>query len=66
MTIMVDEDGDCMMGTLLPPPPDWDYAEDWSVHPLRELHPFVPLRYGKEITQEEFLRMVKAIHGLAL
>jgi hypothetical protein len=97
MTIMVDEDGGCMMGTLLPPPPgwvpptiaeslahgfdeqtvyydyegrpvalwpDWDYAEDWSVHPLRELHPFIPLIYGKEITQEDFLRMVKAIHGL--
>ena len=41
-----------------------DLAEDWSVHPLHEVHPFVPLKYGKEITEEEFRTMVKAIHGL--
>ena len=41
-----------------------DYAEDWSVHPIRELHPFIPVLYGKEITEDEFRTMVKAMHGL--
>jgi hypothetical protein len=41
-----------------------DYAEDWSGHLIREIHPFIPLKYGKEITEEEFRAMVKAIHGL--
>jgi hypothetical protein len=26
---------------------------------------FVPLKYGKEITEEEFRTMVKGIHGLS-
>ncbi len=41
-----------------------DYAEDWSTHPIHEIHPFVPVLYGKEITESEFLGMVKAIHRL--
>ena len=97
MSIFVDEDGGCMMGTMLPPPPGFvpptiaksleyefgeevyfydlngrpvalfglmDYAEDWSKYPIREVHPFVPLKYGKGITEEEFRTMVKAMHGL--
>ena len=42
-----------------------DYAEDWSAHPIREIHPFIPVIYGKEITEAEFLAMVKEIHGLS-
>jgi len=98
MTIlMVDPDGGCMMGTRLPPPPDfvpptiaeslargfkgepefyvlngnpvarwpmWDYAEDWSKHPIRELHPFIPVLYGKEITEVEFRALVNERHTL--
>jgi hypothetical protein len=65
MTIIVDEDGGCMMGTrLLALFGMMDYAEDWSAHPIRELHPFIPLKYGKEITEEEFRTMVKAMHRL--
>ena len=41
-----------------------DYAEDWSAYPIRELHPFIPVIHGKEITEDEFRTMVKAIHGL--
>lgn len=96
-TIIVDEDGGCMIGTLLPPPPGFvpptiaksladgfdgqadfyicdgrpiavfpqmDYAEDWSVHPFGEVHPFHPILHGKEITEEEFRTIVKAMHGL--
>jgi len=44
--------------------PMWDYAEDWSEHPIRELHPFIPILYGKEITEAEFRVLVKARHGL--
>jgi hypothetical protein len=44
--------------------PDMDYAEDWSIHPIREIHPFVPVIHGKQITEQEFRSMVKKIHGL--
>lgn len=96
-TIVVDEDGGCMMGTMLPPPPgfvpptiaqtlergfedqtcfyicngrpmavwpQWDYAEDWSAYPIREVHPFHPIIHGEEITEQEFREAVKEIHGL--
>jgi hypothetical protein len=97
--LMIDpDDGGCMAGTRLPPPPgfvqppiaesllqgfddqtefyvmdgrpiavwpDWDYAEDWSIHPIRELHPFIPVIYGKEITEAEFRTSVKLRQGLA-
>ncbi len=42
-----------------------DYAEDWSAYPIREIHPFTPVLYGTEITEDEFRGMVKAIHGLS-
>jgi len=42
-----------------------DYVEDWSAHPIREIHPFIPVLSGKEITEDEFLAMVKGIHGLS-
>lgn len=44
--------------------PDWDYAEDWSQHPIREVHPFPPVVHGKQITEDEFRAVVKKIHGL--
>lgn len=95
--LMIDPDDGCMMGTRLPPLPDfipptiakgladgfgteadfyivderpmalwphWDYAEDWSVHPIKEIHPFIPAIYGKEVTESEFRKRVKAMHGL--
>ena len=43
---------------------DCDYAEDWSTHPIREIHPFIPVLYGKEISEAEFRARVKEIHGL--
>jgi hypothetical protein len=98
-TLMIDpDDGGCMAGTRLPPPPDfvpptiaeslargfdeqtafyvlngkpiavwpdWDYAEDWSKYPIREIHPFIPVIYGKEIMDAEFRTSVKERHGLA-
>jgi hypothetical protein len=65
MSIFVDEDGGCMMGTRLRALFGlMGYAEDWSKYPIREVHPFVPLKYGKEITEEEFRTMVKGMHGL--
>lgn len=44
--------------------PDWDYAEDWSEYPIREMHPFIPVIFGKEITETKFREFVKARHGL--
>jgi hypothetical protein len=43
---------------------DMDYAEDWSSHPIREIHPFVPVLYGKEISEAEFRERVMEIHGI--
>ncbi len=96
-TLMMDCNDGCMMGTQLPPPPDfvpptiaenladgfeaqtsfwdlhgkpialwemWDYAEDWSTHPIHEIHPFIPIIHGREITEPEFRTLVKARHGL--
>ena len=45
--------------------PNWDYSEDWSVHPIGEVHPFHPIIHGKEITEEEFRTMVRAMHCLS-
>lgn len=45
--------------------PMWDYAEDWSKHPIREVHPFIPAIYGKEIPEAEFRALVKQQHGIA-
>jgi hypothetical protein len=42
--------------------PDWDYAEDWSAYPIREVHPFYPILHGKKITEDEFRTLVKATH----
>ena len=44
--------------------PNWDYSEDWSVHPIGEVHPFHPIIHGKETTEEEFRTMVRAMHCL--
>ena len=44
--------------------PDWDYAEDWSRHPIGELHPFAPIVYGKEVDEAVFRERVRALHGL--
>jgi len=95
--LMIDDDGGCMTGTRVPPPPDfrpptiaeslargfegeadfydlggkpvavwpdWDYAVDWSCHPIREIHPFVPVLYGAEITETAFRERVRELHGL--
>jgi hypothetical protein len=43
--------------------PYWDYAEDWSVHPKKEMHPFIPVMQGQEITENEFRAMVNERHG---
>jgi hypothetical protein len=45
--------------------PDWDYAEDWSAYPIREVHPFHPVLHGKKITEAEFRTLVKAMHNLS-
>jgi hypothetical protein len=44
--------------------PDWDYAEDWSKHPIREVHPFHPVIHGDEITEAEFRALVAERHSL--
>ena len=43
----------------------WDYAENWSKHPIDEIHPFIPVIYGKEIAEAEFKALVKALHSLS-
>jgi hypothetical protein len=45
--------------------PDWDYAENWSAYPIREVHPFHPVLHGKKITEAEFRTLVKAMHNLS-
>ena len=44
--------------------PMLDYATDWSRYPIRELHPFVPIIDGREITEAEFRALVKAMHAI--
>jgi hypothetical protein len=44
--------------------PYWDYAEDWSRASVREIHPFVPILYGKGIPESVFREQVRALHGL--
>jgi len=96
--LIFDDDDGCMMGTRLPPPPDfkpptiaeslargfedgaefydlrgkpvvlwpyWDYAEDWSRHPIGEIHPFTPILYGEPIPETVFRERVRALHGLS-
>jgi hypothetical protein len=42
--------------------PMLDWALDWSVHPVREVHPFYPVLNGKKITEREFRTLVSAMH----
>lgn len=42
---------------------DSDFATDYSVHPLREIHPFIVIR-GTKIDRETFKARVAEIHGL--
>jgi hypothetical protein len=41
-----------------------DYTSDWSPHPVREIHPFLPIIDGLRITEVEFRVLVKAMHGI--
>ena len=41
---------------------DFDCAYDWSVCPVREVHPFYPVFNGQQITEREFRTLVKAMH----
>jgi hypothetical protein len=43
---------------------DWDHAEDWSRHPIREVHPFAPLLSGSEVTEAQFRTLVRAMHAI--
>jgi hypothetical protein len=45
--------------------PDWDYAEEWSAYPIREVHPLYPVLNGKKITEAEFRTLVREIHHLS-
>ncbi len=45
--------------------PQWDYAEDWSQYPIREVHPFYPILNGTKITEAEFRTLVRTTHGLS-
>ena len=43
--------------------PDLDLAYDYSVHPIREIHPFIVIR-GTKIERETFIATVKRAHNL--
>jgi|ERR1700687_4699788 len=45
--------------------PMWDYAEDWSAYPIREVHPFHPMLHGKKVTEVEFRSLVRAMYAIA-
>jgi hypothetical protein len=40
----------------------WDYAENWSAYPIREVHPYHPVFHGEEIPEAAFCKLVKAMH----
>ena len=42
----------------------WDYAEDWSAYPIREVHPFAPHWRGTKVTEAEFRAVVRAMHAI--
>jgi hypothetical protein len=44
--------------------PQWDYAEDWSAYPIREIHPLAVVLGGTKIAEAEFRTLVKTIHGV--
>jgi hypothetical protein len=44
---------------------DLDCAYDWSVYPVREVHPFYPVTKGMRISEREFRSLVKAMHCIA-
>jgi hypothetical protein len=44
--------------------PDWDYAENWGGDRMREVHPFIPIIYGKRISEAAFCARVRLLHGL--
>jgi hypothetical protein len=43
---------------------DWDYAEAWGGAQMQSVHPFGPIRGGKEISEPEFRQLVRDIHGI--
>ena len=43
---------------------EWDYAEDWSRYPVREVHPFEPYFKGQKVTETEWRALVKAMHAV--
>lgn len=42
---------------------DLDLAFDYSVHPVREIHPFIVIR-GTQVDRETFKARVVEVHGL--
>jgi hypothetical protein len=44
--------------------PMWDYAEDWSQHPIRETHPLEPYLKGQAVTEAAWRSLVRAMHAI--
>lgn len=40
----------------------YSYAEDWSREPVREINSFLPITLGTEISEREFVSLVRAMH----